>query len=323
MADIVVADDDVGTNVLTLTGTDAAEFALSGTELYLKAGATIPTGPDTMTVTVNVNDATVPPSPNDTAVFTLTVNAVGGGSDYYLDYVNTDLVPTSGTLTSWDNSGSDSSANNDLDTIGGTPNVTGTSPPTGATFFCEFDGVNEYAAAQLDSAQATALGDDTVGVIFLWFRLADASANTDFYFSFGNSSNADGRVIIFPMFNGAVDCFVLSTPANSARIRTESGTTLSDATWHKIAIRQNATQLDIFIDGSKEATPTRSVAGTGANSDWLADIASAQGSAYLDFVCIGANGNGGTPDRHSVIDFAGASISSLSLDDATLEALTT
>ena len=41
VADIVVSDDGLGTNDLTLSGVDAALFEIVGTELYLKAGTVL------------------------------------------------------------------------------------------------------------------------------------------------------------------------------------------------------------------------------------------------------------------------------------------
>ena len=66
VADIVITDDGTGTNVLSLTGSDAALFEIIGTELFIKAG----TGLDFETkplldVTVEVNDAALPATPAD------------------------------------------------------------------------------------------------------------------------------------------------------------------------------------------------------------------------------------------------------------------
>ena len=77
VADIVVSDDALGTNDLTLTGADAALFEIDGTELYLREGTNIDfeTNPF-LNVTVGVNDATVGGSPDDTAELVITVTDV-------------------------------------------------------------------------------------------------------------------------------------------------------------------------------------------------------------------------------------------------------
>jgi VCBS repeat-containing protein len=72
VADIVISDDATGTNALSLLGADAALFEIVGTELYLKAGASLDfeTQP-ALNVIVAVNDATLPPAPNDTEAMSI------------------------------------------------------------------------------------------------------------------------------------------------------------------------------------------------------------------------------------------------------------
>ena len=41
MGNIVITDDALGTNDVTLSGTDAASFEVAGSELFLKAGVTL------------------------------------------------------------------------------------------------------------------------------------------------------------------------------------------------------------------------------------------------------------------------------------------
>jgi uncharacterized protein YjiK len=75
VGDIFVTDDGLGTNALSLTGTDAAFFEITGSALYFKAGN--PLDFETKTsyaVTINVNDVTVGATPDATLNFVLTVN---------------------------------------------------------------------------------------------------------------------------------------------------------------------------------------------------------------------------------------------------------
>jgi subtilisin-like proprotein convertase family protein len=78
VADIVVSDDALGTNDLTLTGADAATFEIVGTELFIKAGTLLDfeTGQLSFAVTINVDDATIPPSPNDSDSLTVAITDV-------------------------------------------------------------------------------------------------------------------------------------------------------------------------------------------------------------------------------------------------------
>ena len=74
LADISVADDGLGTNTLSLSGTDAASFEIVGVSLYLKAGTSLShASKPTLGVTVAVDDPTVGGSPDATVGFTLTV----------------------------------------------------------------------------------------------------------------------------------------------------------------------------------------------------------------------------------------------------------
>src|SRR5262249_23322982 len=77
VADILVTDDALGTNSLSLSGADAAFFTISGTSLYLKAGTSLDfETQSSYSVTVNVDDATVGGTPDASSVFTLNVTDV-------------------------------------------------------------------------------------------------------------------------------------------------------------------------------------------------------------------------------------------------------
>ncbi|MDH3429505.1 MAG: MlaE family lipid ABC transporter permease subunit [Gammaproteobacteria bacterium] len=72
VADIVIADDALGTNKLSLSGPDAALFEIVGPELWLIAGAPLDfAGNPTLSVTVEIRDAALGDGPNDTATLTI------------------------------------------------------------------------------------------------------------------------------------------------------------------------------------------------------------------------------------------------------------
>jgi hypothetical protein len=74
LADIVVTDDALGTNALSLSGTDAAFFEIVGTELRLRAGTVLNFEPkSSYSVIVQVDDPTVGATPDVTVNYTLTV----------------------------------------------------------------------------------------------------------------------------------------------------------------------------------------------------------------------------------------------------------
>ncbi len=87
VADIVVTDDSLGTNVLSLSGADAALFEIVGTELRLKAGTVLDfeTKP-TLEVTVAVDDSSVGSTPDGSADLAINITP-GSGFGYYLPLV--------------------------------------------------------------------------------------------------------------------------------------------------------------------------------------------------------------------------------------------
>lgn len=85
VADIIVADDGIGTNQLTLTGADAAFFEITGTSLFIKAGTVLDfETKGTYGVTVNVDDTSIGATPDATVSFSLSLT----------DVVNEIPVPT-------------------------------------------------------------------------------------------------------------------------------------------------------------------------------------------------------------------------------------
>ncbi len=74
VGDIVVTDDGLGTNTLSISGTDAASFELTGTELFLKAGVVLDFETKTSySISIDVDDSTVGGAPDVSASFTLNV----------------------------------------------------------------------------------------------------------------------------------------------------------------------------------------------------------------------------------------------------------
>jgi hypothetical protein len=81
VADIAVTDDGLGTNNLSLTGTDASAFQIVGSALYLKAGTVLNSVTKPIySITVNVDDPTVGSTRMPIVAFTLTVHRLPPGS---------------------------------------------------------------------------------------------------------------------------------------------------------------------------------------------------------------------------------------------------
>lgn len=74
LADIVVVDDGLGTNALSLSGADASAFQITGTSLFLRAGVVLDFETKaSYAVTIAVDDTTVGGTPDATLNYTLTV----------------------------------------------------------------------------------------------------------------------------------------------------------------------------------------------------------------------------------------------------------
>lgn len=95
VADIVVTDDALGSYVLSLSGTDAASFEITGGDLYLKAGVSTASA-DHLDVTVTATDASIPASTS--ADFDFTIGLVAAANEYTTPGGHTFVVPVYNTL---------------------------------------------------------------------------------------------------------------------------------------------------------------------------------------------------------------------------------
>ena len=76
LADIIVTDDGLGNNHLSVTGADASFFQIIGTALFLKAGTVLNhTTKPSYNVTVSVDDTTVGATPDASINYMLTITA--------------------------------------------------------------------------------------------------------------------------------------------------------------------------------------------------------------------------------------------------------
>ena len=77
VADIVITDDALGTNTLSLSGNDASLFEFTADELYIQAGASLDyeTNPQ-LDVTVEIDDPAIGSTPDDTALLVIQVTDV-------------------------------------------------------------------------------------------------------------------------------------------------------------------------------------------------------------------------------------------------------
>ncbi|MUG95830.1 hypothetical protein F7734_27115 [Scytonema sp. UIC 10036] len=120
VADISITDDGLGTNVLSLSGTDANFFEIDASVLYLKAGTTLNfEAKNSYAATVAVDDTAVGGTPDASQLFTLSITNVN------------EAATISGTATA--------SVTEDLGVVNGnlsaTGNLTVTDPDAGESKF--------------------------------------------------------------------------------------------------------------------------------------------------------------------------------------------
>ena len=101
VADILVTDDGLGTNTLTVSGTDAATFEITGSELFIKAGTNLDYETKTSySITVNVDDTSVGSTPDATTNYTLTVTDVANEGPSGPALIISEVAPWSSGTTS-------------------------------------------------------------------------------------------------------------------------------------------------------------------------------------------------------------------------------
>ncbi len=96
VADIVVVDDGLGTNKLTITGPDAAIFEITGNALFIKAGTVLDYETKTSySIAVNVDDTTAGSTPDASVNYMLTVTDVTNETPAASSVVITEVAPWS------------------------------------------------------------------------------------------------------------------------------------------------------------------------------------------------------------------------------------
>ena len=88
LGNIIIGDDSLGTNTLSLLGADASNFEIIGNELFLKAGTALDFATQSSyEVTIAVDDATLGNTPDAITTFTLDITNTAGISDLIISEV--------------------------------------------------------------------------------------------------------------------------------------------------------------------------------------------------------------------------------------------
>ncbi len=213
LASVVVADDGLGENDLSVAGPDAASFEVDSTGLYLKAGTTLDfETKSSYSVTVAVDDPAVGGNPDATADYTLTINDIvearpliisevapwgSSSTPYAVDWfevTNVSAAPVN--LTGWkmdDNSGLFSSAValNGITSIAPGESVifmeTSNLAATKAAFLTAWFGASPPAGLQIGSYSGSGVGLSTGGDAV---NLFDAGGGLQASVTFGASPSS-------------------------------------------------------------------------------------------------------------------------------------
>lgn len=100
LADVVIADDGIGTNNLSIRGADSGSFEVIGTELFLRAGAVLDFEREPeLDVFVDIDDPAVGVARDDTATFTLELTDVNEAPEVSVKNVTANLPEDADTTS--------------------------------------------------------------------------------------------------------------------------------------------------------------------------------------------------------------------------------
>ena len=229
VADIVITDDGLGVNTITLSGADATSFEVVGTSLFLKAGTSLNTATQPLySVTVSVQDTSVPASPAVTTSLTVEIRPLA-------DFFTTEANATGLTITGYTGPGG---ALTIPSAIGGTP-VTSIGQ---AAFFS-----NGSLTAITIPASVTSIGSQAFEAMTQLTRITVAEDNSLF-------SSIDGV-----LFDKA-QAVLLRFPGNRASYTSPSGvTSIADGAFRytsgvrAVVISEGVTSIGVQAFGDSHA----------------------------------------------------------------------
>jgi ELWxxDGT repeat protein len=253
VADVVITDDGIGTNNLTVIGPDASFFEVDSNGLYIKAGTTLDfETKSSYSITVNVDDPGLGVNPDASASFSLTVNNIinedpahptlfisevapwsSGNSPVAVDWFEvTNTSATAVSISGWkfdDNSNSFVSGVtlNGITSIGPGESVifleTANLASVGPTFLSTWFGANPPAGLRLGSYTGGGVGLGTGGdAVNLFNSSGVLQANVSFgaspasapFATFNNAAALNNTVITTLSSPGVNGAFVAVNDAN-------------------------------------------------------------------------------------------------------------
>lgn len=220
-------------------------------------------------------------------------------TDPYIELLPSSLTPTTdgSTVTDWDDT-SGLLGTAWTPTINGTPTVETDDTQEYLGHRVNFASASsEFIEETLSSADATVLSGTTSGVLVVWFRSTDADSGTLLCFS--NTADADAYIDISLQATGEIVVRVRENGTSNELIVSTTATYIFDDQWHKVAVRQDGTSLDIWIDGVQATTAEDEKSGTSSSDSWFSTSSVAQSDTdYFNAVHIGCHSEGGTESAY-------------------------
>ena len=244
LADIIVTDDALGAETLSLSGDDASWFKIVGSELRLRADAPLDFEADSeWRVVVHVDDTTIAATSEDSRLFQLQLtdvneDPIAGGDQFAIGFSSL-TVAAPGVLA------------NDLDPEGTSLSVTLVTPPSNGTVQLEVDGSftfvpddGFFGTDQFVYRVEDVTGESSIGVVELTVQIPlqpvspfDASppaASTS-----EEDSTEDPLPDFVPMKTSGGDSSRVSSFPTPRRVRGSDGSTSMLAEPVEVAARVN------------------------------------------------------------------------------------
>jgi len=256
MADVVVTDDGLGVNTLSLSGADAAMFEIDSAVLYLKVGSVLDYEANPMLdVTVAVDDASVGVTPDDTANLSVSVTEASEPPTVNL--------PLNGLMAHWSFDETLADLHGVYDgTFHGGSDSTPDYVPGWSGEAIRFDGVDDYVSVPADD-----FAFEDSFTVSAWIQLAD---NDNVYRNFVAIAEAQSGDL-YPHFSltksrsgyweGRLYAEIYHDDAGEkAASKSEmSGDQITLDTWMHLAAVvdcDGATQqIQLFVDGVPQGQP--------------------------------------------------------------------
>ena len=278
MAEIVVADDGLGNNTLTVSGADASAFQIIGAGLYLRAGTPLSaTSKPSYQVTINVDDTTVGISPDASVDYALTVGPSTGGTP---SLIISEVAP-------WSSGNSPASLRVDwfeVTNVGtATANIAGWKMDDNSNSFgssVALSGISSIAPGEsvifMETTDA-ALATKKAAFLAVWFG-ANAPANLKIgnYSGGGVGLSTDGDAVNLFDSTGVLQANVVFGGSPTGPFRTfDNGPGLNNATISLLS----ATGINGAFAASGDSVEIGSPGTVGGASTPVVDISATDGSA--------------------------------------------